>query len=206
MSIKTGILAITNEVIGDVEKEAQAVILAAENAAKESLKTAKEHADQTYSAIINQATAKAETEKRKIASVTEVDIRNHLLQTKEDLVDVAFENALEKIKEFVQTEEYRDYLLKLIENIAKRIDKKTLTVHVNVKDKGWLTQEMLNRLGKKTHYELELSDQTEECIGGCKLQTEDAKILYDGTIDNRLQELKAVLRVEGAKTLFGETA
>ena len=112
MSIKNGLSAIANEVLGDVQKEAEAIILAAENQAKETLKAAKEQANQNYRAIISQAKAKAEAEKRKIASVTEVEMRNRLLQTKEDLVDAAFEKALGKLQNFVETEEYHTYLLK----------------------------------------------------------------------------------------------
>jgi len=65
---------------------------------------------------------------------------------------------------------------------------------------------MLNRLSKKLRRELNLSDENEDFIGGCKIQTIDGKITYDSTIDNRLQELKPALRVEVAKILFGEKA
>jgi vacuolar-type H+-ATPase subunit E/Vma4 len=58
------------------------------------LKGAKEQADQNFKAIITQAKSKTEAEKRKIASVTEVEMRNRLLQTKEDLVDVSFRESL----------------------------------------------------------------------------------------------------------------
>ena len=37
MSVKDGLLAITNEVLEEVQKEAQAIILAAENEAKKTL-------------------------------------------------------------------------------------------------------------------------------------------------------------------------
>ena len=59
MSIKDGLLAITNEVLGDVQKEAEAIILAAENDATENLKTAKEQADKNYQAIIDEAKVKS---------------------------------------------------------------------------------------------------------------------------------------------------
>lgn len=206
MSVKDGISAIANEVVGDVQKEAEAVILAAEKEAKETLKVAKEQADQNYREIINQVKAKAEAEKRKIASVTEVEIRNRLLQTKEDLVDVAFEKALVKLKEFVKTEEYHDYLLKLIVDVAKKIGQKDLVVQVNARDSEWLTEDVLKRLSKKMHFELRLSEKTEDYVGGCIIQTADGKIIYDNTIDNRLQELKPTLRVEVAKILFKEAA
>ena len=204
MSIKNGISAIAKDVVGDVQKEAEAIILVAENEAKATLKTAKEQADQNYRATITQAKAKAEAEKRKIASVTEVEMRNRLLQIKEDLFDVAFEKALVELKNFVQTEDYHDYLLKTIQNAAQRMGQKDLVVQVNAKDKGWLTADTLKRLSKKLHCELRLSDKTEDYLGGCIIQTEDGKINYDATLDNRLQELKPVLRIELSKTLFGE--
>ena len=168
------------------------------------MKAAKEQADQNYRATITQAKAKAEAEKRKIASVTEVEMRNRLLQIKEDLVDVAFEKALVELKNFVQTEDYHDYLLKTIQNAAQRMGQKDLVVKVNAKDKGWLTADTLKRLSKKLHCELRLSDKTEDYLGGCIIQTEDGKIIYDATLDNQLQELKPVLRIELSKTLFGE--
>lgn len=204
MSVKNGISAIAKDVVGDVQKEAEAKILVAENEAKASLKAAKEQADQNYRGAITLAKAKAEAEKRKIASVTEVEMRIRLLQTKEDLVDVAFEKALVKLKNFVETEDYHDYLLKTIQNAAKRIGQKDLVVQVNGKDKDWLTADTLKRLSKKLHCELRLSDKTEDYLGGCIIQTENGKIIYDVTLDNRLQELKPALRVELSKTLFGE--
>jgi V/A-type H+-transporting ATPase subunit E len=206
MSVKTGISAIANEVIGDVQKEAEAVILAAQNEAEETLKAANEKAKETYRAIIAEAKVKAEAEKRKIASVAEVEMRNRLLQTKEDLVDAVFEKAVEKLRRFAETKEYHSYLLKLIEATAERMGQKNLVVQVNVKNKGWLTQDMLKRISKKLHSELKLSEETEDYIGGCKIQTDDGKIIFDATIDNRLQELKAALRSQIAKQLFGATA
>jgi V/A-type H+-transporting ATPase subunit E len=203
MSSKHGISAIANEVIGDVQKEAVALITEAENTAKETLKAAKEQADQNYQTVLNQANAKIEAEKRKIASVTEVEMRNRLLQSKEDLVDLAFEKALTKLKAFAKSKDYHEYLLNLIENNAQKMGQKNLVVQVNAKDQGWLTQDMLDRLGKKLQCEIKLSEATENYLGGCKIQTADSKIIYDGTLDNRLQELKPVLRVEVAKILFG---
>ena len=204
MSVKDGLSAIANEVLGDVQKEAEAIILSSQNQAKETLKVAKQQADEKYKTVIGQATAKAEGEKRKIASVTEVEMRNRLLQSKEELVDVAFDKALARIKEFAATKEYHGYLLKLIEEATKRICQKKLSLQVNAKDKAWLTQDTLNRLSKQLNCELMLLDQTEDYIGGFKIQTVDGKVTYDSTLDNRLRELKPILRVEVAKILFGK--
>jgi len=204
VSVKDGLAAIANEVLGDVQKEAEDIISSSQNQAKETLKVAKQQADEKYKTIINQATAKAEGEKRKIASVTEVEMRNQLLKSKEELVDIAFDKALARIKEFAATDEYNRYLLKLIKEVAKRIGQKKLAIQVNAKDKAWLTQDTLNRLSKQLNCELTLLDQTEDYIGGFKIQTVDGKITYDSTLDNRLGELRSVLRLKVAKILFGK--
>ena len=204
MSVKDGLSAIANEVLGDIRKEAEELIVSSQNRAKQTLKTAKQQADEKYQATINQAMARAEGEKRKIASVTEVEMRNRLLQAKEQLVDAAFDKALHKIKEFAETEEYNGYLLRLIEKVAEQIGQGQLALQVNAKDKAWLTQNVLAGLSKKLNRELRLLEQTGDYIGGFKIQTADGKITCDSTIDNRLTELKPVLRVEVANIMFGK--
>jgi V/A-type H+-transporting ATPase subunit E len=204
MSIKNGISSISDEVVGDAQKEAEAKILAAEKEAKETLHAAKREGDEKYRELVAHAKARAESERRKIASVTEVEMRNLLLGTKEELVNIAFEKAVAKFKSFIETDEYHAYLLKLIEDIAQKIGGNDLVVEVNAADASWLTQEMLTPLSKKLKAELKLVKSNEQFIGGCIIQTGNGKIIYNSTIDNRLQELKPSLRVEVAKILFGE--
>ncbi len=206
MSIKDGLLAITNEVLEDVQKEAQAIILKAENEAKQILKAAKEEADQNYQGIIMRAKSKTENERQRIASLMEVESRNRLLLTKEELVEIAFEKTTAKLAKFTKTKEYNDYLLNLIEQAAKQMNGKNLFIKVNSKDKTLLKKTALKSLSKKLDCRLTLSDKCGEFIGGCKIETEDGKITSDNTIDNRLKELKPALRVEVAKMLFGKEA
>ena len=204
--INQGLSAIAREVLEDVRKEAEALITASETEAQRTLRAAKEEADKNYQTTIDQATAKAEAEKRKISSLTEVEIRNRLLQTKETLIDSAFEKAFAKLVAFTKTEQYYEYLLKLIEKTTKGIHSKSLIVCVNAKDRVWLTNGYLDKLSMKLHVELTLADEAEAVIGGCKIQTADGRIVSDNTLENRLQELKPTLRVEMARTLFGKEA
>lgn len=188
----------------DVRKEAEAIIREAEKEAKDTLLSAKEEANKQYATIMNDAKIKAEVERRKIESVTEVETRNRLLQRKEQLVNAAFDKALRQLTAFTKTEEYYSFLLDLIEETAAQLDSKKILLYLNATDKKRLTQKDLKNLSKKLGIQLEISESTEDCIGGCKLQTPDEKILYDNTIENRLQQLKPSLRVEIAKELFGK--
>ena len=103
----------------------------------------------------------------------------------------------------MKTDDYHQYLLESIERASKQIRSKKLIIHVNANDRSWLAQN-LDTLCRKLRLELQLSNQTENCIGGCKIETVDRRVIYDETFDNRLEELKPELRVEVAKILFGE--
>jgi V/A-type H+/Na+-transporting ATPase subunit E len=204
MSIKNGISAISDEVVGDAQKMAEATISDAEKEAKETLQTAKREADEKYRAFVDRAKVQAESEGRKIASVTEVEMRNCLLASKEELVVATFEQAFAKLRNFAETEEYQTYLVKNIEEVALKIGQKDLIIEVNDADASWLTQEILKPLSDKLHAKLKLTKSNQPFIGGCIIQTGDGKIIYNSTLDTRLDELKPMLRVEVAKILFGE--
>lgn len=206
LSVKDGLSAIAREVLEDVCKEAETLIAASEEDAKRRLRAAKEDADKNYQAIIDHTTTRAEAEKRRITSLTEVEMRNQLLQTKEALVDAVFEKVVSRLEAFTKTEEYHNYLLRLIEKTAKTIGSKKLTLYVNAKDKKWLNEGSLDRLSKKLRLDLQLSRQEEDVVGGCKIETTDGKISSDNTLENRLKELKPVLRVDVARILFGKEA
>lgn len=203
LSIKKGLSAIADEVLADIQKDVETQMAKSKEEAKKILKTAREESDKNYQSIINQAKMNAEAEKRRIISLTEVETRSQLLETKQLLVNQAFDEALNKLNEFVKTDDYHQYLFDLIEKATKRIRSKKLIIHVNANDKSWLTQN-LDALCRRLRLELQLSNQIENCIGGCKIETIDGRVIYDETFDNRLEELKPELRVEVAKILFGE--
>jgi V/A-type H+/Na+-transporting ATPase subunit E len=203
VSVKGGLSAIASEVLGDVQKEAEAIIADAQLQAKEALQQAKTEAEKQYAQVMAEAKTKAEAEGRKIASLTEVEMRNSLLSAKETLVEAAFRKAIENLGDFVKTGKYHTYLTQQIESSTQKIASENLIVQVNSQDKKWLTQQTLNKIGKKHKITLQLSKETLDCIGGCKIQSVDGKIVYDNTLDHRLEELRPELRVEAAKILFG---
>ena len=203
LDVKNSVSAIASEVIGAAEKEAETVLLEAENEAKETLLIATAQADKARQEILNNANVKIASEKRKIASVTEVDMRNSLLQAKDDSVDDAFEKAFVKLGAFAASENYPNYFLKIVDDAAKKLGQKSLVLQVNAKDYEWLTKHALATLSAKLQLDLKLYEKTEDYIGGCKIHTVDDKIILDATLDNKIQELKPSLRVEVAKKLFG---
>jgi V/A-type H+-transporting ATPase subunit E len=201
---KTGLSAIAHEVFDDVAKEAEVLILKAHEEAKASLQSAKREADRNYQNAVDAAKSRSEAEAKRIASVTDMETRNQLLAAKEELVNDAFRRAQEQIDAFVKTDRYHPYLLDSIRQASERMSIKNLTVKVNAADRAWLAQNSQKLSVGKQGVVFELSDETISCIGGYIIQTKDGSVSYDGTIDNRLSELRPSLRTEAAKILFRE--
>jgi len=204
LSIKKGLVAIASEILEDVKKEAEKIIRDAEKEAEEILRKAKEEAEKTRERLLTEAKEKGEIEKKKMKSLTEMEMRNKLLQVKEELVNATFGKTLTRLKKFAQTESYYDYLLKLISEASEKIGSGILVVYVNSKDREWLSHGSLDQLSEKLRVKLILADKIESWIGGCIVKTSDGKVSYDNTFGNRLKLLKPVLRIRIAKMLFGE--
>ncbi len=202
--IKDGLTAIASEVLEDVKKEAEAIILKAEKEAKSNLRVAKEEAERDYEVSLNDAKTKAEAERKRIVALTEVETRNRLLQTKETLVNVAFEKAWIKTVAFTKTGEYPSYLISLIVEAAKRINQKKLNVYLTAEDKQKLTKTDFDNLTAELQAQLSFLEIAGEYIGGCKVESEDGRIVYDNTIENRFLQLKPSLRLEVAVVLFAK--
>jgi V/A-type H+-transporting ATPase subunit E len=203
-NIKKGLTALATEILEDVRKEAEEAISEAEKDGKDVLLTAKDEANRQYATITNKAKTEAEAESRKIESLTNVEVRNRLLQKKEDLVNAAFDKALQQLSAFVETQEYVDYLLGLIKETAIELNSKELILHLNARDREKVKRNDLARLSEELGVKLKLAEKEENFMGGCRLQTTDKRMICDNTIENRLQQLKPSLRMEVAKILFGK--
>jgi V/A-type H+-transporting ATPase subunit E len=201
-TIKSGLAAIAAEILKDVQEEAEGTLSESEKEAKEILKTAKKEADHIYSNAIHGATSKASNERLKIQSLTEVEKRNRLLQTKEELVDLAFERAMKKIQDFTKTDEYHNLLIELIKRGTDKLPSGKILLKVNAADKKWLLEGNLKKISKGLKSDLELDPTTGDFTGGCALQTEDQKVQFDNTFENRLKHLRPTLRIQIAKILF----
>jgi V/A-type H+-transporting ATPase subunit E len=202
VKIKEGFKGIANEVLADVQKEAEVLVHKAKEESKETLRIAKDESDNIYAIVMAEVVAKASFEMKKIDTKADVDVRNQILVAKDALMQSTFEKAQSRLNQVVNEDKYKKFLLKLIEESAKKIGSEKLIVIINSRDKLWLTQKNIDIISKRLRVDLALADETTSSMGGCKIQTIDGNIIYDNTFENRLEQLKPALRPELAKILF----
>ena len=203
-SVKNGLVAIANEILEDAKNESEKIIRDAEAKAKEILKDAKTEAEKRRNSRLVEAKQKSEQEYRKTESLTAIEIRNISLRAKEEQLNSIFDEAVGRLKKFVDSKHYSDCLLAFVAEAAKNIESDKLVVYVNSKDKKLLKKDTLEDLSKKLEKELTLSEEHLDCMGGCIVKTPDGTLSNDNTFENRLQVLKPNIRIELEKMLFHE--
>jgi len=203
-NITRGLKSIAKEILEDAEKEAKAIILRAEAQAEKILEEAREEAEKRYESIIKEHERKMKAEERQSASLFELEAKNKLLKVKEELIEEVYEEVLNRLREYVLTEDYVSCLLKLISQASERIPSKELEIRLNDRDYKRLTEKHLLNLSRKMGVKLIKSEKRISCIGGVVVASPDGKIVVDNTFENRLKSLKNILRTRIAKILFQE--
>jgi len=201
-SIQKGLVAIASEILEDVKNESEIIIRDAEKKAKEILRDTRTEAERRRVSLLAEAEEKGKIEQKKTKSLTAMEMRNRRLQVKEEHVNVVFDKALARLKQFVESESYPSYLLTFIEEAVKKIGSDRLIVYVNSKDREWLANGKLDELSEKLGVKLMLADETGNFLGGCIVKTSDGKLSHDNTFEKRLHVLKPILRIKVAKILF----
>ncbi len=203
-SVSRGLLSIAKEVLADVEKEAESMILKAESQAERILDEAEKAAKERYSSITKEGEERIKTERTERTVLFEIETENRLLQAQEEIVNEIFERTLSHLREYVSTREYQECLTRLIIEACGKINADKMVIQLNQNDYAALTEERLGNISKEAGVKLVKSDKPINIIGGVIVKSPDGKIVVDNTLENRLNTLKPNLRVKIANLLFRE--
>jgi len=203
-SITRGLKSIAKEILESAEKEAEALILRAEAQAEKILEEARKEAERRYNSIIRESRERMKAEEMQLNSIFELEAKNKLLKVKEELIKEVYDETLNRLREYVLTEDYVNCLLRLISEASGRIPSGELEIRLNERDYSRITEKHLLGLSKNIGVKLIKSEKRIRCIGGVVVASPDGKIVIDNTFENRLNSLKGSLRAKIAKILFQE--
>lgn len=85
--------SIAKEILEDAEKEAENILRSAEAQAKRILKEAEKEAEEKYKSIIREGKDKIKIQEQQMATLFEIEVKNRLLQAKEEISRVSFQLA-----------------------------------------------------------------------------------------------------------------
>lgn len=101
---------------------------------------------------------------------------------REKLVDEIFEELLKRIYDFKGTSEYEDYLIKSVSETLAKSGEGKKTVIIDMTD-----SKFSDKIAKKFTCNVICRENT---VGGCIVENFDTKMIYNNSINDKIQELR----------------
>ena len=142
--------------------------------------------------------------RREIAKA-KLTTRTNLLESKEELINQAFDQAWEKLKEIANSTKYISILNDLLIEAACGLGGGDLKVKIQTgHGKHMNTQQVQQSVTQKTNTPtaLQVMEEDLRSIGGPIVTNTDETIIIDNTFEARLRRMREDIRTEIAKILF----
>ncbi len=194
-------------VVGKVAKDVQSEIKSSlEEAYKEALQiidSAEKESVAKASEIPHSKERQAETLRRRIIGSAELKARNLSLQVLEEAVNRVFDESLKKMEDQSSMKNYGKSLKMFLEEGVDAIGGEEFTVVGRSADKD-LLKKVSHEVEKEHNIKIKIASETLESRGGVLVKNSDGSVIYDNTIEARLERLKPLLRKQISEILVGQ--
>ena len=184
-----------------LEKTVDKILNQTENELVTSLKNSFEESNETlsksltsleqeYDRIIDEGKKESEKIEKKIIGSSDIESRNKQLLLVEESVEKVFDKAIEKISSANRNENYSKLINNLLDESTSALGTTDVIVYTNSKDKV-IVEPLLSKFSGS-----ELSSETIDCLGGVQIKSKDGSMIFNNTIDARLERMKPLIRKE----------
>ncbi|MEM2760295.1 MAG: V-type ATP synthase subunit E family protein [Nitrososphaerales archaeon] len=181
------------KVLSQAESDMISKIDSAYEDAVNRLISSKNAIESDYSRIIEGARKQAENLKRQIVGSSRLSARNKQLLLVEEAVTRAFEKAKANIDSIRESEKYVFMMKKLLEDGLKAVNVEEVVIECNAKDKN-VVKKIASELERNTKVRMQVSEEAISTLGGVRVKSKDGSVVYDNTLDSRIERLKPIIR------------
>ena len=193
MDTNSALEQIINKVLSQAESDMISKIDVAYDHAEKKLMASKHIIESDYNKIMDDARKQAENLKKQIVGNSKLSTRNKQLVLIEEAVSDAFEKAKTKIDSVRSSNEYVSMMKKLLEDGLNSINAEEVVVECNGKDRD-VVKKMASELGLNLKVKINISEEAINVLGGLRVMPKDGSMVYDNTLDSRIERLKPIIR------------
>ena len=193
MDTNSALEQIINKVLSQAESDMISKIDVAYDDAEKKLMASIHIIESDYNKIMDDARKQAENLKKQIVGNSRLSTRNKQLVLIEEAVSDAFEKAKTKIDSVRSSNEYVSMMKKLLEDGLNSINAEEVIVECNGKDRD-VVKKMASELGLNLKMKINISEEAIDVLGGLRVMSKDGSMVYDNTLDSRIERLKPIIR------------
>ncbi|MEO2117611.1 MAG: V-type proton ATPase subunit E [Methanocaldococcus sp.] len=202
-----GVDKIKTKILEDAKAEANKIISEAEEEKAKILEKAKEEAEKRKAEILKKGEKEAEMTKNRIISEAKLEAKKKLLETKEEIIEMAINKLKEELTKLPEQPEYKDKLIKLIKDGATSLGGGELVVRLNKRDIELIDDSTLWNLEKEVEsitkkVTVLKKGEPVDIIGGCIIETADGLKSLDNSLEAIFNRNLNVIRARITEKLF----
>ncbi|MDP7658113.1 MAG: V-type ATP synthase subunit E [Nitrososphaerales archaeon] len=184
---------VVSKVVNDVKRE---ILLSLENSHNDALEIIEKTEQETNikaAEILQSVDKLGDTLHSKIIGKAELKARNNSLQLIEETINKIFEASLKGLVNISSNKSYDKSMKKLLEEGLDAIGGKEFNISCNTKDVD-LLKNISKEIQKTRKINIELSSKNLNCMGGVQVMNSDGSVIFNNTVEVRLERFKPLLR------------
>ena len=194
-----GSIEFLDVIVEDAQKTAETVLKEAEAAAEVKRKSAREEMTKIDAFFAE----KTESEKQRVEKSSrnniEMENRRTALVLREQVIADSIQEAVEKVKEFASSPQYKDVMCQLLTEAVYGIGKPDLIVSISAAEANVVTQPTLDQWAQELSKEIGVSLKLELAPlrlrkQGIMLSDREGRVVYDNLFETRLIRYQSEIR------------
>jgi V/A-type H+-transporting ATPase subunit E len=189
-------------------EEIDKIVSRAKRTAESRLDEAREAAKAETDQILAAAKARAELERRRIISDLSLEMKKVTLKARGELVEEALTQVRARLQKARGTPEYRETLKALIVEGILALDRRQVNVSVSSADAAMANEAFFKEVAAEYGQQVLITpaaDLDEKTMGAI-VRAADGSVLFDNTIDARMERLADELQLVVSREVFAPQA
>ena len=193
----------------DSENEITTIIERAEYTARTRAESIIKAAEEKSTSILEKAASDSDAASRLILSDLNLELRKVALRARGEIIEEAVEKLKTKLSEYRSSPEYGGFLVTLaIEGIAV-LGETDVVLKVGESDRKIVTDKLLREIRARaketlgTDIDISLDEKTLKGHSGLHIVSRAGNVLFDNTIESRLDRMADELRLLISRKIFG---
>ncbi len=193
----------------DSENEITTIIERAEYTARTRAESIIKAAEEKSTSILEKAASDSDAASRLILSDLNLELRKVALRARGEIIEEAVEKLKTKLTEYRSTTEYGGFLITFaIEGIAV-LGETDVVLKVGESDRKIVTDKLLREIRARaketlgTDIDISLDEKTLKGHSGLHIVSRAGNVLFDNTIESRLDRMADELRLLISRKIFG---
>jgi V/A-type H+-transporting ATPase subunit E len=203
-SVQENVQALSRAVQSEARAEAEQVLDDARDRADAIRKRAQEQAEAKREEILERARQQAQRVSSQCLAAARLQARKLRLESREKLLDEVFDASRERMPTIQKWTEYPEIVRQWIREAVTNLRSDQARIQADEHTRGVLADGLLDELSKEMDVQLQLDKPLERGLGVIA-ETMERHLVYDNTLEARLERLKDELRGPAYRLLRGES-